>query len=66
MILKVQRTIFYTWRHDVLILDSLIVSHLGQSFFFGTDVVWLAFWVVSYDSCDMEHAALGSVFRASR
>ena len=37
----------------------------GSKLFFGMDVGWLTCWIVSYDSCDMEHAALGSVFRAS-
>ena len=34
--------------------------------FFGTVVGWLTCWARSYDSCDMEHAAPGSVLRASR
>ena len=38
----------------------------GSTLFFGTVVGWLTCWVVSYDSCDMEHAAPGSVLRASR
>ena len=38
----------------------------GSKLFFGTVVGWLACWVRSYDSCDMEHAAPGSVLRASR
>ena len=38
----------------------------GSKLFFGTVVGWLTCWVRSYDSCDMEHAALGNVFRASR
>ena len=38
----------------------------GSKLFFGTVVGWLTCWVRSYDSCDMEHAAPGSVLRASR
>ena len=38
----------------------------GSKLFSGTVVGWLTCWVRSYDSCDMEHAAPGSVFRASR
>ena len=37
----------------------------GSKLFFGTDVGWLTFWVVSYDPCDIEHAAPGSVLCAS-
>ena len=37
----------------------------GSKLFFGTVVGWLTCWIVSYDSCDMEHAAPGSVLRAS-
>ena len=32
----------------------------------GAVVSWLTCWVRSYGSCDMEHAAPGSVLRASR
>ena len=66
VILKVRRTIF---PHDVTVhalLGSLIVSHLVEKLFFGTVVGWLTCWVRSYASCDMEHAAPGSVLRASR
>ena len=38
----------------------------GSKLLFGTVVGWLTCWVRSYDSCDMEHAAPGSVLRASR
>ena len=38
----------------------------GSKLFFGTVVGWLTCWVRSYGSCDMEHAAPGSVLRASR
>ena len=38
----------------------------GSKLFFGTVVGWLTCWVRSYDSCDMEHAAPGSVLRASK
>ena len=37
----------------------------GSKLFFGTVVGWLTCWVRSYGSCDMEHAAPGSVLRAS-
>ena len=33
---------------------------------FGTVVRWLTCWVRPYGSCDMEHAAPGSVLRASK
>ena len=38
----------------------------GSKLFFGTVVGWLTCWVRSYASCDMEHAAPGSVLHASR
>ena len=38
----------------------------GSKLFFGAVVGWLTCWVRSYGSCDMEHAAPGSVLRASR
>ena len=38
----------------------------GSKLFFGTVVGWLTCWVRSYGSCDMEHAAPGSVLHASR
>ena len=38
----------------------------GSKLFFGTVVGWLTCWVRAYDSCDMKHAAPGSVLRASR
>ena len=38
----------------------------GSKFGGGAVVAWLTCWIVSYDSCDMEHAAPGSVLRASR
>ena len=65
VILKVRRTIF---SHDVTI-HALGLPHRfspGSKLFFGTVVGWLTCWVRSHDSCDMEHAAPGSVLRASR
>ena len=38
----------------------------GSKLFFGTVVGWLTCWVRSYGSCNMEHAAPGSVLRVSR
>ena len=38
----------------------------GSKLLFGTVVGWLTCWVMSYGSCDMEHAAPESVLRASK
>ena len=65
VILKVRRTIF---PHDFTMHAP--ASHSSfltwLKVFFGTVVGWLTCWVRSYGSCDMEHAAPGSVLRASR
>ena len=65
VILKVRRTIFL---YDVTVQASSTPSSFltWLKVFFGTVVGWLTCWVRSYDSCDMEHAAPGSVLRASR
>ena len=65
VILKVRRTIF---PHDI----TMHASSASSSFLTWLKVVfwdgrrWLTCWVRSYGSCDMEHAAPGSVLRASR
>jgi hypothetical protein len=46
--------------------EWFLESWFSGRVFFGTVVGWLTCWVRSYDSCDMEHAAPGSVLRASR
>ena len=64
-ILKARRTIFY---HDATVYAPACHSSFPTwlKSVFGTVVGWPTCWVRSYDSCDMEHAAPGSVLRASR
>ena len=62
---KVRRTIFpHDFKMYAPASHSSFLTWLKSVF--GTVVGWLTCWVRSYDSYDMEHAAPGSVLRASR
>ena len=65
VILKVRRTIFpHAFTLQGRKSHSSFLTWIKV--FFGTVVGWLTCWVRSYDSCDVEYAAPGSVLRASR